>query len=70
MITLANMLEYREDEFRVTITPERWTSSSSVSFARALFQGAEAEELLGDGFPAASAVAAYYSLFHLGDLSS
>lgn len=40
--------------------------SSALSFARSLFQAAEAKELLGQRFFFASAVSAYYSLFHLG----
>lgn len=40
--------------------------SSTVSFARSLFQAAEGKELLEQGFAFASAVSTYYSLFHLG----
>src|SRR6516225_8304457 len=48
------------------IRPQHWESSSSLSFARSLFHAAEAKELLHGAFIAASAVEAYYSLFHLG----
>jgi hypothetical protein len=41
-------------------------SSSGLTFARSLFHAAEGKELFDDEFVFASAVSAYYSLFHLG----
>jgi hypothetical protein len=45
---------------------EHLQSSSALSFARSLFFAAEGKALFDQGFVFASAVATYYSLFHLG----
>jgi hypothetical protein len=44
----------------------RMQRSSSLTFARSLFFAAEGQELADQGLAFPSAVAAYYSLFHLG----
>jgi len=45
---------------------EQLRSSSALTFARSMFHAAEAKELFQHGFAFASAVSAYYSIFHLG----
>jgi hypothetical protein len=47
---------------------EHFKSSSTLSFARALFHAGEARELFDKGFSFPGAVSAYYSLFHLGQV--
>ncbi|SRR5713101_5134098 len=45
---------------------EQLRSSSALTFARSMFHAAEAKELFEHEFTFASAVSAYYSIFHLG----
>lgn len=45
---------------------EQFRASSSLSFARSLFQAAEGKELFNQEFVFASAVSTYYCLFHVG----